>query len=469
MRAEINKGERLVLVGYAHLECLEGRVEIHGYVLTKGKRMSVSPCQPCLCARGEGSLLFSRREGQFKLNGRLEQIFDNFATLRVNKPSQALAFGTNATSVPATWKNETIEDVALVCGDKGTGKSTLVRYLANRHSRCWILDADPGQPLQGPPGLLSLFEPFPERDESVVVESFFFGDLSPRDAPTTYAKCVGRLLERYQKEKKRRKLFINTCGWTKGLGAQLLRAIVEALPSPHTVLLLLPHQAKEGATHRHLDIHARLLRSPFKMSLPTASAQQKRNLMLATYFSKTATTTQIGHPPPSNNGALADPDCLVADNLARQEPIEAHLESLNIAFVGSAFTSALDLDVHHQKDDLILGILNASIVGLASSEDIILEEEEEGKVDLTRVDAAPLVPCRALALVAGIDYFKRTILLKTPAPPSLISNCDILLKGTLAPPVSLLHRGPRAITPYLSCESIKLAAPMRSTRKNERQ
>lgn len=461
----MTKGERLVLVGYAFVECLEGCVEIHGYELVVGQKVSIGPCQPCLCARGQGELLFRRREGKVKLGSRLEEVFDNFAILRVKKPSHALAFGINATRIPAAWREDT-ESTVMVCGDRGTGKSTLVRFLANRHPGSWVLDADPGQPLNGPPGLLSLWE-VSSIDRSRLVSSFFFGDLSPRDAPATYAKCVARLLERCTHITKTKKLFINTCGWTKGLGAQLLRAIVDALPSPHTVLLLLPHQAERD---EDTLIHARLLKSPFKTSLPTASPQQKRNLMLATYFSSNTNTT-----PPSNNGALADPDCQVAESLAKQVPIEANFDQLKIAFVGSAYSSALDLlddgdkssSSSSPRDRLILGILNASIVGLASSQDML----EEGEIDFTSCDAAPLVPCRALALVAGIDFFKRTILLHTPAAPSLVSNCDILLKGTLAPPVSLLYRGPRATTPYLSCESISagLAAPMRSTRKNERR
>jgi hypothetical protein len=52
--------------------------------------------------------------------------------------------------------------VLLVCGRRGVGKSSFVRFAANSLLQCqeidgvWLVDTDPGQPEVGPPGTVSL-------------------------------------------------------------------------------------------------------------------------------------------------------------------------------------------------------------------------------------------------------------------------------------------------------------------------
>ena len=149
----------------------------------------------------------------------------------------------------------------LVCGAKNTGKSTLGRYVVNRllsyHyvskscrapsrtrsesgiERVAYMDTDIGQTEFTPPGFVSIFildnsEPMlgpalPHWRKPLL--SYFIGDVTPRSFPEMYLAAVKNLLARYTKLKleghSRIPLVINTMGWVKGMGLDLLNQIMQ--------------------------------------------------------------------------------------------------------------------------------------------------------------------------------------------------------------------------------------------------
>jgi polynucleotide 5'-hydroxyl-kinase GRC3/NOL9 len=168
---------------------------------------------------------------------------------------------------------------AVVCGAKGVGKSTFLRYLANRFlslegtgdlpQRVAILDADTGQPEMSPPGMLSLTivqgpllqnpprhmvrstcsdgnqavrhgnslpdngtlneSPVPIHDDCHV-RSYFYGSVTARNDPARFMTCVNQLLTAYytevanSSENELVPVLVNLDGWVKGLGGQVLQA-----------------------------------------------------------------------------------------------------------------------------------------------------------------------------------------------------------------------------------------------------
>jgi len=146
--------------------------------------------------------------------------------------------------------------VVLVCGAKKVGKSSLCRALINTllqtHPAVALLETDLGQPELGPPGLVSLTRlsrPLtapPHLNCSPPGESVFVGDISPQAHPALYLAAVQKLHVRFREAESRADestpshrvpLIINTSGWVKALGLDLLVDLISATSPTHVVAL----------------------------------------------------------------------------------------------------------------------------------------------------------------------------------------------------------------------------------------
>jgi len=140
--------------------------------------------------------------------------------------------------------------VALICGSKRMGKSTFSKFVVNRllekHERVAFLEADIGQPEFGVQGVVSLHllerpllsPPF-ANSHLDARRRFFIGSTSPRDDPDYYMACLTELLLVWGNEfggvqvhddatmvQQQVPLIINTHGWIKGLGYDLLMDLI---------------------------------------------------------------------------------------------------------------------------------------------------------------------------------------------------------------------------------------------------
>ncbi|CAG0913328.1 unnamed protein product [Notodromas monacha] len=136
--------------------------------------------------------------------------------------------------------------IVLVCGGKGTGKSTVLRHLANlaltsknrpSDKRVLYLDCDPGQSeftLSGTVSLVEITKSFfgPAFSHCMkTVKSFFLGHLSVVYCPDDYLNAIRKLLAFMERgdEYKGAIVFVNTMGWTRGMGIDLLVEIIRAV------------------------------------------------------------------------------------------------------------------------------------------------------------------------------------------------------------------------------------------------
>ncbi|KAL8758531.1 MAG: hypothetical protein Q9184_003898 [Pyrenodesmia sp. 2 TL-2023] len=142
----------------------------------------------------------------------------------------------------------------LVCGPKGSGKSTFSRMLTNailtklpattqagntsrELSIVALLDLDPGQPEFSPPGEVSLVQlqccnfgppfshPIASTSGSRVIRSHHIGSISPKDDPQHYLRCVLDVFHHYKLmllQHPSCPLVVNTAGWIQGSGLELL-------------------------------------------------------------------------------------------------------------------------------------------------------------------------------------------------------------------------------------------------------
>lgn len=177
--------------------------------------------------------------------------------------------------IPVEWR-DVAEEIAgtggpvIVIGAPGTGKTTfsiyLTGYLCRRGTTVAWVDADPGQPFMGPPGVLSLniyTDPADILKRRPPLAMSFIGNTSP----------VGHLLEmvggihklgRRSYSYNNSLLLVNTCGLVAGGAARELKFHAVDIVSPRFVValqkevevehLLYPHAFRSGLLIRRLPV-----------------------------------------------------------------------------------------------------------------------------------------------------------------------------------------------------------------------
>ena len=166
----------------------------------------------------------------------------------------------------------------VICGAKGVGKSTCVRYMVNKllskTDYVAVIDCDLGQPEFTVPGLLSLHiisNPILSPTHmhlSQPILSYFIGDITTKNEPEFFAKTLSALVSKYKKiqqeyleirtqnqiqieneknsfsalEKKKiimkmvpLPLVVNTDGNVRYMGAEILSAIMELVRPSHVL------------------------------------------------------------------------------------------------------------------------------------------------------------------------------------------------------------------------------------------
>lgn len=334
--------------------------------------------------------------------------------------------------------------IAFICGAKNSGKTTFSRHLLNillhRYKRVAYLDTDVGQPEFTPPGFLSLtivdkLTPdltipclkTPER-------SFFFGDVSSKRDPTAYLTYISTLYDHYKKEyctsnntegsnKTELPLVVNTPGWVKGVGYDLLVNMLKYIAPTHVVKINISAQSKnlpDGAfwLDGNKEVMVNLIEissareDSFKRSvLVQKDAHLLRDLRIMAYFRQCF---------PSNLNITTIKE--LAQALASQPPYEVPISSIKIRHLYCQIPST---EIYYS--------LNATIVGLAVS--------SEGSGN------SPW--CVGLGIVRGVDTFKGLLYVITPIPPSTLEKVDLFLQGFIQIPTGLLQvQG--CVSPYMS-------------------
>ncbi|ORX92775.1 hypothetical protein K493DRAFT_338632 [Basidiobolus meristosporus CBS 931.73] len=157
----------------------------------------------------------------------------------------------NGAHVPADAINSV--PIIVVCGTKGVGKSTFTRFLSNsllnEYKDIAYLECDIGQSEFTPNGLVSLnlvsnpvFGP-PFTHLQKPYRSYFIGNTTPRDDPGYYMACIRELVNVYRQElackinsngeEIKAPLVINTQGWVKNMGLELLFDLLEYVAPTH--------------------------------------------------------------------------------------------------------------------------------------------------------------------------------------------------------------------------------------------
>ena len=342
----------------------------------------------------------------------------------------------------------------LICGGKGVGKSTLLRYTVNRLLRqvdsVLVLDFDPGQPEFTPMGFVSatvvssaLLGPnFTHLHKPV--ESYFVGDADITAHPNRYIHCCTQLLHTCRQQPSLMNLptIINTMGFTAGVGLDMSLDIIR-LSQPSRVVQLSSRSSRRnfpaaldrsyvvqhprgwqtGAESEHLVADYR-----FDMVVSAAESSDKsteewgfrpselRNIGLVSYFSQLSTGPEW--------------------SLTDATPYKISWNSVAICVSHESLPPAL-----------ALAALNASLVALC-----ILDAETVSSVPRhqlaghpTVLGQMPAMPCLGYGLVRAVDYQKRLIYVVTPEPADRLGRVNCLVMGGVHLPEAMLLDAPSGL------------------------
>lgn len=468
---------RICIVGRAHLKCLRGSLRCLGHEMTadNGKVMLTSPFWS-----NWTTIEITTDNTQFLL-----QSVRGTPSFRLAPPTR------RPTEIPESWKTsadqiirdcnnssegqrESLEDeilfkhddpsIILICGAKGVGKSTFLRYLTNRllssdeMEGMLILDADVGQPELTPPGVLGLSiqkrpllqTPYWNLTQSVEsIASVFYGALTSKVNPTRYIEAVKYLIDRYRAFLSTRAtpmpLLINLDGWIKGLGYEILTALISNIAPSHICQLLGESKGKTFTLENSPSCESFFLDACTNFTTTSSSVPSYvlRTLRLGAYFGPTIPElwdTLDFTPSKHLQGGWIDENCVLAEYLARERPYFVPFEAVNCSFID---TDRQDLTSEQQ----ILNAMNGNIVGLC-----------DGNAN----------NCLGLGLVRSIDWKRRVLYILSPVKESILPQVTSLVGGNLPLPLSFVFRGVHAESfPYqtmiqLTAESPLGADPMKS-------
>ncbi|GAA5871170.1 hypothetical protein JCM8547_001476 [Rhodosporidiobolus lusitaniae] len=380
--------------------------------------------------------------------------------------------------------------VAFVEGPKRVGKSTLARTLVNalldRYESVAYLNTDLGQPEFTAPGFLSIhilrrpvFGPS-FTHLALPLSSHYLGSPSPASDPSTYIAAAQALLEIYALEveyplvdepstfsrrrggrfarqaaaeqegaaaapskiRERVPLVINTQGWVKGLGADLLQQLKAASLPTHVFSFSTPDgeglEQYQGDYEQQQSLPYRVLMLPPAPPSPLESkwsAADYRILGLTSYFhaafpSSPTSSTSLVDSWDFSRSLVASPPFPFSWSAESQ-----HLHSVHLTGPGAS-----DGEITYEH---VLHALNGSVVAILASSSAATTPRSTRPFpyDPTTPLPSPLSSrALGLALVHSIDPSTSTLNLLTPLPPALIASAApvVLVKGALELPMALM-------------------------------
>ncbi|KAF8423825.1 hypothetical protein EV426DRAFT_711063 [Tirmania nivea] len=492
MKYGLNANETIVLQGEYSLRVLSGSVQIYGATLTpsSGTHRIWAPSTHALpviealpSKRGDrvqekkggvdAEIVVGRFNSGIRDIGRVWPMFGGvWAPPNATNKEETSHLLTASTTPPGTlttplaWLPLLSEfttpspqpPVILITGPKSSGKSTLSRILTNTllntYPKIAYLDLDPGQPEFAPPGMVSLSvlsnpilgPPFthpagPVSKESKRHRAHHLGFVSPREDPGGYIQAAGdlfryftHLCDPHNDSSPGIPLVVNTCGWVKGTGLELLHDIINLTQPSDLVLIHPPSQhPSDNASTTISDIQTLLPHTTRFYHIPPPppaaiqakfSAADLRTLHMISYFHHSV-VQGVGDPEPRVSWAFANPLTHERPWVLPGREIEAGIHILHL-------TPALPLQ-------LLRDAIEGTIVGVVLVDNVndSIEYEENGDRPGSGLPypspGPPPTPetshCAGLAVIRAIDTTTNEVQLILPPKDSYLSEASLSHEG----------------------------------------
>ncbi|KJE96214.1 hypothetical protein CAOG_06569 [Capsaspora owczarzaki ATCC 30864] len=390
--------------------------------------------------------------------------------------------------------------VILACGGKDVGKSTLCRFLVNvlldHYPAVAYIETDPGQCEFTPSGFVALnivtepcFGPsFTHLQQPDL--AFCIGESSAKSDPEAYLEAVLALLEQYQElaaTQPQLPLIINTHGWVKGLGLDLILDVL-CFSRPSHIAQFFTNMPAKNLPILDTDILqapvSRILSNAGGVAFPPMHEAPAIHQMLRTPWSAESTSgipvhQRVTLPPPLGANQLRNlqfsiyfltlQDSGVVDGNFEESSVA---ESLLHLVPYAVPWSAVQLRVMHAEvpPSQVLFAFNVSVVGLLKHDDSALAFDlgEFSATSPQILASTPQSPCIGLGIVRGIDPVNQLFYISTPVPLALLGHVGILTRTSLELPTTLLLKESLADAPYMTFAfpSILAGGGVRKNRKN---
>ncbi|KAL7859344.1 hypothetical protein SRHO_G00144910 [Serrasalmus rhombeus] len=351
--------------------------------------------------------------------------------------------------------------IVLVCGAKNSGKSTfnrhLINSLLNHTASVEYLECDLGQTEFTPPGCLSLStvtEPLlgpPFTHQREPDHMVFYGQADCQADLDRYLDSLKTLWRHYSGENP---IIINTMGWVKGHGFQLLLDLIRFFSVTHLV------QLSYGDTPQCHSLTPEFLRSaqgwqthpPSQPSIteePVSHLSARSHVLLSVHseFEGAGTFGEMRH---QRSNELRDLALLgYFSHLQSSEP--GPIRPLHCFTPYQVPHSAVAIGVTHCEvaPNHILYAANASLVGLCC-----LGEKVSGRGGPVLLSQVPICHCVGLGVLRGVDMARGLYFLVTPVPPAALRQVNCLLLGEIKMPKILFttQHGVEMELPYVTTD-----------------
>lgn len=380
-------------------------------------------------------------------------------------------------SVPPFPSNPTF----LIKGPKKYGKSTFARTLLNKllmhYKRVAFLECDPGQSEFTPGGFVSLnvvaqpiFGP-PYTHPALPFRAHFILSTTPKTSPSIYLDGVKDLIDAWRVDVMHVSVFdevdgdervsdtiplvINTMGWSKGLGVDLMQKI-EAMVEPgyvfdfrvkdnfsHSNLFELSPQPQ----HHHTDtVQICVLESaPFSaLSLNYTPADHRSLSILSYFYAIFPSPLKLQRHGPNFDQLTAQSwDTILPLCAMRPFEVDVHTAFDQIILLGAGSEDVVP--------DELSKVLNGALVGFVRLDRRLssdLQADNSGLTALYTQCQPPPSPsessCIGLGLIRGVSFppeyaedpsSRATLHVLTPVPPSMLVGARILVKGEIELPI----------------------------------
>lgn len=333
--------------------------------------------------------------------------------------------------------------IILVCGGRNVGKSTFIRVLINtllnHNGSVEYLEGDLGQTEFTPAGCLSLVtvrEPLlgpPFTHQRPPDHMIYYGETSCHRDLERYLDALKSLWHR-RPQSRESPLIINTMGWVKGFGFELLVDMLRFFPVTHVV------QLNHGSTQQCPPLTPDLLRAAhgFQTHPPAQTALSEfteSHAPLKTYihlpvlseFEGAGTQGKAKHQRSNELRELS----LLAYLSQLQSPDPGPVRPLHSLTPYQVPHSAVALGGLHCEvvPGHLLYAANASLVALCC-----VGEKISSRGGPVLLPQGPLCPCVGLGILRGVDLVRGVYHVLTPIDPTVLRNVNCLLLGSIALP-----------------------------------
>ncbi len=320
----------------------------------------------------------------------------------------------------------------LICGPSGTGKSVGVRCMLNylllsNAEKVVLIDTDVGQPEMNIPGVVAAHVVVRTRpgasvawNRGVPIAGRFFGNVTPRDDPAFYTRCVKEVINAGRQYSLRVgcPLVVNSDGWVSDTGADLLKMVTREVAPSHVVAFSFPDTVKNDVIAETLgavrmDCAFELI-SPLAGRTSSYSGALVRDLSIATYFSYSLTAGCV---------------------------YEVAMDDVRVHIIGESV----------RDNPLLYLALNGCVVALGGA-----------------CGRGNNVNVHGFGIVRGVDSTNAKLYICTPLPEEQLDDCDVLVvsAGVQVPPALFLALADRADfcikPPYVEANVVATGGQIRS-------